>query len=176
MTQAELFMRKHAVLSQDRLYRYVLSRIWQDDAPLLAWCMLNPSTADEMRNDVTIRKCIAFTKLFAQQADTPSYGGLIVVNLFALRSRSPAALKHHPDPIGPHNTAVLQALRDMPGGVDLVAAWGGSVPDNVDSRAMRRLVRGHLGVTCLGRTKHGEPRHPLMLPYSTEREPFGEVQ
>ena len=46
-----------AVLSTGQTRRYLLTRRW-DDRPLMAWVMLNPSTADARTDDATITRCV----------------------------------------------------------------------------------------------------------------------
>ena len=75
-------MNKAAILSDDGRYRYLLERQW-DERPRMAWCMLNPSTADANIDDQTIKRCIGFAK-------REGFGGIIVVNLMAFRATSPA--------------------------------------------------------------------------------------
>ena len=70
-----------AELSQCKNYRYALWRRWSE-APAVLFVMLNPSTADESQDDATIRRCIAFAQQWG-------HGGIIVANLFALRSPYP---------------------------------------------------------------------------------------
>ena len=79
------FEARAAELSPDGVYRYKLSRIWAPDIPPALFIMLNPSTADANQDDPTIRRCIAFAKRLG-------HGGLLVGNLFALRSTNPARL------------------------------------------------------------------------------------
>lgn len=55
-------MKKDAVLSEDRKYRYLLSRNWDDTKPTVLFIGLNPSTADEKEDDPTINKCISYAK------------------------------------------------------------------------------------------------------------------
>ena len=50
-----------ATFSADRRYRYRLWRHWSC-GPVLLVIGLNPSTADETRNDATIRRCIGYAK------------------------------------------------------------------------------------------------------------------
>ena len=56
-----------AWFSPDREHRYLLLRGPDLDAtvPLVAYIMLNPSTADADQNDPTIAKCIKFALRFA---------------------------------------------------------------------------------------------------------------
>lgn len=149
-----------ATFSEDRTYRYTLTRWWNPDSPQIAWIMLNPSIADAARNDPTLRRIIDFSKRWG-------YGGLVVVNLFALIATDPGALPLHPDPIGPANDA---AIFGAIAGLTAIAAWGASVPSTYQQRpkairaqlAQRRTPLYHLGLT-----KDGHPRHPLYLPADT---------
>jgi hypothetical protein len=141
-----------AVLSDDGVYRYTLSRRW-DAGPGVLWIMLNPSTADAANDDPTMRRCIGFTRAWG-------FSALTVVNLFALRATNPADLYRHPDPIGPVNDAhiVTQAQRH-----DLaVAAWGTHGDHQNRAAYVRRLVDG-IQLRCLGTTRGGHPRHPLYV-------------
>ncbi|WP_030186512.1 DUF1643 domain-containing protein, partial [Streptomyces capuensis] len=46
-----------AVFDRSRIYRYLLTRVWDPSRPLLVYLMLNPSTADATTADPTIRRC-----------------------------------------------------------------------------------------------------------------------
>jgi hypothetical protein len=140
-----------ALLDAARTRRYLLARTWAPRLPVLTWVMLNPSTADAFTDDPTIRRCIAF-------ASRDGYGGIKVVNLFALRAARPADLRAAVDPVGAANDRILAV--HARGAV--VAAWGAA--GQLHGRADQ--VAGHLaadGVTllCLGVTKDGHPVHPL---------------
>jgi hypothetical protein len=43
-------------------YRYRLWRRWDPNQPIMGWVMLNPSTADDQRDDQTLRKCMGFAR------------------------------------------------------------------------------------------------------------------
>ena len=95
-------------------YRYRLWRIWDPTAPVMVWVLLNPSEANETKDDPTLRRCIGFAKRHR-------HGGVILVNLFALVSPSPRNLQSEADPIGPGNDEhVLWACR---GSATIVAGW-----------------------------------------------------
>ena len=94
-------MEKGAILSTDRKYRYVLTRIWDETKPTVVFIGLNPSIADEEKDDQTIRKCIGYSKRWGN-------GKLIMVNLFAFRSTGPSLLKRVEDPVGPENDSYIQ--------------------------------------------------------------------
>ena len=50
-----IFVGSGACFSNDRIYRYSLWRRW-DNGPTLNFICLNPSTADETRNDPTVTR------------------------------------------------------------------------------------------------------------------------
>jgi len=148
-----------ATFSPDRLYRYVLWRMWDADLASVMFVGLNPSTADENLDDPTIRRCMGFAKAWG-------YGSLFMLNLFALRSTDPTELRATylamGDPMGPDNNRWLRHYGMI--SAVIVVAWGNH------GTLMHRggIVRGLLGgVYCLGTTKTGQPKHPLYLPKDT---------
>jgi len=148
----------YAILSQDGIYRYVLTRETGSLPPTrrpICFIMLNPSTADAMQDDPTIRRCKAFAKDF--ECDE-----LVVVNLFALRATDPKALLSHQDPVGPDNDfhikSTIEDVRKRNGFV--VAAWG----SHKMAWSRMQSIKSDLGeLLCLGTTKDESPRHPLYL-------------
>lgn len=141
-----------AIFSADRRYRYLLRREWDASLPAVSFVMLNPSTADETRDDPTIRRCLAFARAWR-------CGSLNVLNLFALRATDPRELRVADDPIGPENDWYLDGLdrRSL-----IVAAWGEQ--GRLHGRGARvAAMLGEGRLRCLGKTKSGEPRHPLYL-------------
>lgn len=133
------------------MYRYSLSRIWDESLPPLTVIGLNPSTADETEDDPTIRRCVGYAKAWG-------LGGLIMLNLFAYRATNPQEMKAAPDPIGPDNDAFLRVGAD---GVFL-AAWGAHGAFRGRGDSVRRLLWNR-PLYCLGVTHKGEPKHPLYL-------------
>lgn len=144
-----------ALFSPYRVYRYRLSRAW-GDAPPLVFLMLNPSTANETDNDPTVERC-------ERRARAGGYGGLEVVNIFALRSTDPRALYSHPDPIGPENDQhILDACRLG----TVVCGWGQH--GNLGQRGARireMLERKGVQPHVLRLNGDGSPTHPLYVPY-----------
>lgn len=146
----------------DRKYRYALTREWDRGIRTMTFIMLNPSDADEERDDATVRRCAGF-------AVREGCGRLLVVNLFALVSRNPSRLLDDPGPVGPVNDTHIRnalAMWQWTGG-PVVAAWGVVHP------RLRPRVRHVLSLaedadaTLLslgGLTAGGHPRHPLFLP------------
>lgn len=145
-----------AILDTTGMYRYSLWREWNTTSPRVLFVMLNPSTADAIKDDPTIRRCMAFARSWG-------YGSLEVVNLFAYRTSHPAALRAAPDPVGPDNDRHLLAATQR---ADLiVAAWGHAGGLLNRNREVMRQLRGP--IHCLGTTQRGHPRHPLYLKRET---------
>lgn len=155
---------KSAHFSPCRTYRYTLSRIWKPERPYVCFVCLNPSTADENRNDPTVSRCIRY-------AERWGFGGMYMMNLFALRSTDPKLLRNVHDPIGKDNDYHLARISGAAG--ITVAAWGyhGTYLDRA-SHVIKILSNPHY----LALTKDGQPRHPLYLKSNLESKPFTEVE
>lgn len=146
-------------------FRYRLSRDLGvlDSIGTLGWIMLNPSTADETRDDPTIRKVCGFTR-------RAGYGRVLVANLFPLRATSPRDLHAAPDRLGDReqaDEAIRAVCRES---ACVVLAWGdhgARYPQRVIAVSQLVLRSGRPALALLGQTKGGQPRHPLMAPYAT---------
>ena len=164
-----------ARFSQDRRYRYQLTRRVGFGDRTVAFVMLNPSTANEVRNDRTVRRCINY-------ANAWEYGWLIVTNVSPLRATDPRVmLAAGPEPAEvqrENDRAILEAasIADL-----VVAAYGadGSAEGRAE-HVVNLLTSAGVTVMCLGLTKEGAPRHPLYLRRSAEpfvfRSPPGEAK
>jgi hypothetical protein len=161
---------EHAVAVLNDVYRYRLTRTWDQALPRALWVMLNPSTADALVDDPTIRRVRSFTI-------AAGCGGFEVVNLFALRATNPWALFAAQDPVGPDNTMHIHAAVAQTNG-PIIVAWGAHP-------AARGALQGGLSVAettiemlpqerlrCLGRNVHGSPRHPLYVSATQSLVPF----
>ena len=142
---------KGATISDDEKYRYCLHRIWNRKLSYVMFIMLNPSTADANKDDATIRKCMAYAK-------TWGYGGILVGNLYALRSRDPKALEYSSDPVGPDCDRWLKVMAKV---CDLrIAAWGNKILSTKRADQIKNLIPP---LSCLELSKNGNPKHPLYL-------------
>jgi hypothetical protein len=149
-------MKTAAILSEHRVYRYLLRREWAP-GPTLPIIMLNPSTADETEDDPTIRRCVGFAKSWG-------YGALCVANLFALRATDPKALIAHPSPIGPRNDEILARIAEKAQG-PILCAWGAHKMAETRSReVIDRFRTAGATLQALRVTKGGAPAHPLYMP------------
>lgn len=173
-----------AWFSEDRDYRYLLLRGGDiDDAtPLIAFFMLNPSTADADQNDPTIAKCLKFARKFALArwglTDLDPPVRVAIANLFAIRATDPDVAFRHTRPVGGEkNDAVIRGLARQS---DIaIAAWGADKRSSVRAREVYRILRDVPGPSPassmplhrLGSSsKDGSPKHPLYLKDATELE------
>lgn len=158
-----------AKLSDDRLYRYTLERVWDSTKPILGFIMLNPSTADASSNDPTVRTCIAI-------AERWGYGGISVRNLFAYRATKPMAMMSYHRPVGEDNDKYLRAMLDRIG--TIVLAWGGKggyISRDAEVLSLIEKARPDFkGIVCLGMTNSHQPVHPLGTAGSIRLIPWSE--
>ena len=147
-------MIKDATVSDNQLYRYQLTRIWDTSLPLVMFICLNPSTADHNNDDPTILKCINYASKWG-------YGGLVMGNLFAYRATEPLDMRKAKDPIGPLNNHHLKLMSNQ---VDkIVCGWGNHGKhlgrDEEVISMFDKLYAMKINIT-------GSPAHPLYLKQS----------
>lgn len=163
MTQLDLLTDRGAEISTDGRYRHVLWRRWADTPRGdLGFILLNPSTADAIDDDPTVRRCVGFAR-------RDGYGGIRIANLFDLRATHPVELINNPDPVGPKNDPWARLVMAC---TTVVVGWG----------AVHKLLRWRVGqvvdlaggwpMWCLGTTDGGDPRHPLYLRADTPLQPW----
>jgi hypothetical protein len=124
--------------------------------------MLNPSTADDIVDDATVRRCVGFAKRWG-------FDGLVVTNLFAYRATDPKELRALAArdlalAIGGENEEHLR--READGACVVVCAWG----DNCDAVPRRDadvvgMLKAH-DLLCIRRTVKGNPAHPVRERYT----------
>lgn len=155
---------KSAEISDCGRYRWWLRRSWSyfekgqvmRGKGVCCFVMLNPSTADGLVDDPTIRRCIGF-------AQDWGYNVLSVRNLFPWRATDPNELFQASTVTGGARgeaELLAAATSDL-----LVVAWGAKVPFGRDREALALFEKGFPTVPlwCLGQTKNHRPRHPLYV-------------
>jgi hypothetical protein len=184
-----------ATFSTDKRHRYTLRREIRENGGTqrCVFVMLNPSTADAFKLDNTVSRCREFSRRWG-------VGILDVVNLFAFRSPYPTDLyaeaKVSRSQVGRSErlAAALGAdaanddaiLRTCRGAEIVVAAWGNhgsafelSSPDTRAELVTKMLRENGVDLMTLGKTKSGDPLHPLargksFVPYDRELTRFAE--
>jgi hypothetical protein len=142
-----------AIFDAKRIYRYLLWRKWDESLPRLCFVMLNPSTADEIKNDPTIARCVGF-------ADRWGFGSLEVVNAFAYRATDSSELKRAKNPVGKLADRYIQEA--VTRSDQVVVAWGNWGSLNERHVEMNALLKG-ADTYCFGITNQSQPKHPLYL-------------
>src|SRR3990167_4056535 len=100
VTALSLISEAPAVFSPDRKYRCVLRRrVGFGDRSVLV-VMLNPSIADEERDDATVKRVIGFAVAYG-------FSWLTVCNAFGFCSTEPENLYRVDDPVGPDNDSTI---------------------------------------------------------------------
>lgn len=155
-----------AVISKCGKYRYRLERqlreIGKERQLVSMFVMLNPSTADEVDDDNTIRRCREF-------ATSWGYTRLLVCNLFAFRATDPGDLRRArergEDIIGVDNDRYLR--QGALAADQIVCAWGAEGEHKSylpRTEYVCRILRTYAPLYSIRRTQSGAPEHPLYLP------------
>lgn len=147
------FTEKSAIFSQCKKYRYTLTRKWSGGSGIANFLMLNPSTADELMEDPTIRRCCIYAKDWG-------YSGVVITNLFAYRATNPSDMKKYPSPVGPDNDFHISEVAKNSN--ITIAAWGTHGSHLNRARDVERVL-SNIPLFCLEKTSNGSPKHPLYL-------------
>ena len=149
-----------AIFSDCNFYRYVLERTWNYNGLRCLFVMLNPSTADEIKNDPTIERC-------ERRARELGFGSLRVCNIFAYRSTDPKMMQSVVDPIGAENNNWISACCKWSDAI--ICAWGCHGSHLGRGEQVERMLRKSVEAAFhLGLTKEGHPKHPLYVSYEKE--------
>ena len=116
-----------AKFSPDKKFRYILFRKFKNCVTHknLIFVMLNPSTATKDEDDNSVRKC-------SEIAKNHGYDGVVIMNLFAIRSTDPKMLYEDKEPIGEENLAIIHSQtrlhifegKQLSPNFNVVVAWG----------------------------------------------------
>ncbi|MBU6453789.1 MAG: DUF1643 domain-containing protein [Cyanobacteria bacterium REEB67] len=145
-----------AIFDRCREHRYLLWRCWDVSLPAVSFIMLNPSAADESKNDPTITRTIG-------KASELGFGRLFVVNLFAYMTKSPALLKQAPLKKRNATTNDHYIRFAIQASDKTVLAWGNHGLFQRRHEAVLAMVEPE-NCYVIAVTKQGQPRHPLYTP------------
>lgn len=182
MSQSALFQdvppwTKSALVSPCGRFRYILTRSWNgaqanEYVRFSTFVMLNPSTADGVDDDPTIRKCIAFARAWGKD-------GIVVVNLYAFRATNPKELKAAGYPVGPLNYQWHDLVFKM-GNPNVICAWGANAQPDHAAEVLARIRQAGAIPYALKLNNDGSPAHPLsrgkgFIPLDATPFPFSEA-
>lgn len=172
-------MKGECIFSPCGKYRYTLHRQWEatpmpmcKDCELhQGWCPslgimcessvhralcvigLNPSTADETKDDPTIRRDIGYAKRWG-------FGSLVKTNIFAWRDTDPAKMKAQAEPIGADNNRHIVEQARRAGLV--LCAWGRHGLHLGRGQAVLELLKAEgIKAHALYINMDGTPKHTL---------------
>lgn len=139
---------KGAIFSPCKKYRYALWRKWDIKKPMVMFIGLNPSSANEINDDPTIKRVVSIAKNLGA-------GGIYMLNLFAIVSRYPNVLTTCEDPIK-DNDKYLQRYGEVCPTV--IFAWGAF--KQAKDRA-KQVIEMFPDAMALHINNDGSPKHPL---------------
>jgi len=144
-----------AVLDHTRSYRFLLWRFWDE-----RFVGINPSTANELNDDPTVRRLCSFARNWG-------YGGLYVCNLSAYISSLPEVLDRE-EAFHKANYPAVKMASSL--SVLTVVGWGDLIKHVPNGKTVANyVVKEYLDEPmCFGLTKSGNPKHPLYLPGDAE--------
>ena len=159
---------RKCLLSECRLYRWILEFEISNNQKELVFIGLNPSLSDNKFTDNTTKKIIKISSF-------NKYGKVKIINLFALISRDPENLKTHKEPIGfLNNHFIKSSLRNWSYSIDcdLWLGWGNKgklfsrneqvlkILEKYKKLKQKRFVDSFEPL-IIKKTKHNNPIHPL---------------
>ena len=138
--------------SKDGKHRYWLTRQW-NEKPFALCIGLNPSTANALKDDPTIR-------LLKRLLKPLGFGGFYMVNLFSLISSKPEVLRdYRMEDIIFDN----QKIKDVAGWTTVtIFCWGAFEEAKPRVEAMRKMFPDAM---CFGKNQDGSPWHPRAMAY-----------
>lgn len=157
-------MLKRAIIDKSGKYRYTLERRWgSDPANFVNFILLNPSTADETKDDPTVRACVEFARRWG-------FDRLVMTNLFAFRATAPSKMRACSNPNGDLNDRHIKRVAKRAALV--VVAWGNHGIHCGRNKEVMNILANIKQPYCLSVTKAGQPKHPLYVKRSTKVKPY----
>jgi hypothetical protein len=145
---------KGADFSNDGKYRYRLWRIWDSGKPKAMCIGLNPSTANDEKNDNTINILIrVLTHL--------GFGGFYMMNCWAFITSKPELLQHNPMSDEWNNNMLTVTASKC---AEVIFCWG-SFAVIAEKGRDRDLIEMFPNAKCFGHNANGSPYHPRALSY-----------
>jgi len=139
-----------AEFSACRNYRYALWRIWDISKPKVMFIGLNPSTANDISDDPTIRRVKSMAKNWG-------FGGVYMADLFAWVTPYPDELLKCPDPVKDNDLWLHKVAAQCQ---DVVFAWGNFKEAKERAEKVTEMFPCAMALPI---NKNGSPKHPLYV-------------
>jgi len=156
---SEPFAQRGAFFNQDRTFRYWLFRQWDETLPKAMCIGLNPSTANEIDNDPTIKRLMPLLK-------NAGYGGFYMCNLFAFVSPNPDDLRRIIDATGDNDYHLHYCYQQTDA---VIFCWGNF---KVAQYKAKKMIKYFPNALCFGKNANGSPKHPLYMKSTTKLETY----
>jgi len=167
----DFFIERSCSISKNKEYRWSLSFKITKSKKEIIFIGLNPSLSDSAYIDKTTRKIIKISK-------NHNYGKLIIINLFALISKTPDKLLIHKRPIGYlNNKFINRSLKYWSENKNchLWLGWGNKgIILNMNNKISKKIMNSYsikkenfanpVGPLLIKKTKKQYPIHPLYCP------------
>lgn len=144
-----------AVFDRSRLHRFALGRRWLmfDSRKWCMWLLMNPSTADDVQLDPTLRRCAGYSRAWG-------YGGMLVANVCSWRCPVPEALARTEAWL--LHEINQDAIRTLAEEADIIVCGWGSCR-HVKPCRLPSLSGFESKIYALQVNRDGNPTHPLYL-------------
>jgi len=158
------YLKVSAIIDHRR--RLELTRVWDYELSCISFIGLNPSTANNISDDATIRRCVSFAK-------REGYGSIRMYNLFSAISTDPKQLmkilKDNPDLLEENNQFLYNTVCNF---TPVICCWGSLSKDLLFIQQSKLIKESIVNPLCFGTNKDGNPKHPLYLSLTTPLIPF----
>ena len=138
-----------AKFSECGKHRLMLWRIWDDEKPKVMFIGLNPSTANALNDDPTIRRVKSMAKSWG-------FGGVYMMNLFTFISTDPKKLNIKYGNVPESESCLIEASNKC---TKIIFAWGNF---DVFGRDLE-IKKMYTYAEALHINKNGSPKHPLYV-------------
>lgn len=142
-----------AIFDDNKAHRFRLWRKWDSSKPMVLFIMLNPSTADDVKNDPTVTRLIKFAQNF-------NYGGFYVGNIYSYITPYPETLyflQNKDFKIEENTNHVIEMANECK---DVIFGWGNNIK-NFNQPEI--IIKMFPEAFCFELTNTGNPKHPLYL-------------
>ncbi|MDD5510501.1 MAG: DUF1643 domain-containing protein [Dehalococcoidales bacterium] len=153
----------------DRRFRFALWRIWDSRKDKLIYNGLNPSTAQDIKDDPTVIRLAGFARYWG-------FGGFFAGNLLPFVTPNPQELWRWYNSLSEAGKEVVrlndEAIKQMRGMCSKAMVGWGNEGKNAGTRPNEVLAVLGEPVYCIKTTKLGEPAHPLYMPLGSQLIPY----
>lgn len=150
--EEESLITMKATFSEDKKYRYMLTKIWDKDKPNAVMIGINPSKATPLKSDNTATNAANY---FVEEG----FGSMTIVNLYSYMCTDPDELINSLSNFESLNNEYIKKACDN--AKLIIVAWGhGKNKYNGRKDVVRKILMNYKDkVKCFENKKHEKPQH-----------------